>query len=369
VNEGRTLRSEYMYWAKTAAGGRYNLANSGVTNYPLSSLPVEIDDLELSGHSYYGYEPLQRALAAKTGVSTDRIVAANGTSMANFLAMAVLLEPGDEVLIEHPTYELLLSTAGYLGARVKRFRRPRAAGFRVDVAAIAAALTPRTRLMVLTNLNNPSGALIDVETLRQVGKLAESVGARVLVDEVYLDALFENTPPSAATLGDRFITTASLTKAYGLSGLRCGWVLAAPDLALKMWRLSDLIAPVPAHVAELLSCVALADLPVIAERARGIVESNRATLNAFLASRPDLEESGPAYGTVSFPRLLSGNVDDLCGLLREKYETTVVPGLFFDVPDHFRIGLGALPDVFQAGLARLGKALDDLRARNSDSVA
>lgn len=359
--EGRVMSSAYMLWAKTGSQARFNLASSGLLHYPLAKLPVEIEDLELSGPSFYGYEPLQRALATKCGVNTDCVVAATGTSMANHLAMAALVEPGDEVLIEHPTYELLLATALYLGAEVRRFTRSFAEGFRLDPNEIERAITPRTRLIIITNLHNPSSALTDDETLERVGEIASRAGARVLVDEVYLDAAFERAPRSAFRLGEQFITTNSLTKVYGLSGLRCGWVLAEPELARRMWRLNDLFGVIPAHAAERLSCIALAHLDQIAEHARGLLASNRLVLNRFLASRNDLLVHEPEYGTVVFPQLRASNVDAFCALLREKYETSVVPGRFFEMPQHIRVGIGCLPETLTAGLERIGAALDEMR--------
>jgi len=233
----RVKSSEYMQWAKTRSQARFNLASSGLMNYPITELPVRMEDLELSGQSYYGYQPLQEALAARFGVSPEYVVAATGTSMANHLVMAALLEPGDEVLIEHPTYELLVTVAQYLGADVKRFMRTPDDEFRLDPDRIASSVTARTRLIVLTNLHNPTGVFTSSETLQRLGEIARGVGARVLVDEVYLDALFERAPPTAFHLGDEFITTSSLTKVYGLSGLRCGWVLADSELGKRLWHL------------------------------------------------------------------------------------------------------------------------------------
>ncbi len=357
----RVKGSAYMLWAKTRSQARFNLASSGLANYPLAELPVKIEDLELTGPSFYGYEPLQQAIAAKCDVPVESVVAATGTSMANHLAMAALLEPGDEVLIEHPTYELLVSLARYLGAAVKRFARSFENGFRIDPQEVERAITPRTRLVVLTNLHNPGGVLTRGGTLRQVGEVASKVGARVLIDEVYLDAAFEPAPRSAFHLGDEFISTNSLTKVYGLGGLRCGWVLAPPDLAQKMWRLNDLFGVIPAHAAERLSLIALANLDRIAERARLLLETNGALLNSFLDARDDLDKIKHEFGTVSFPRLKQGDVDDLCALLIEKYETSVVPGRFFEARQHFRIGIGCDTATLTAGLERLGMALDELR--------
>lgn len=358
---GRVMGSEYMEWAKTRSQARFNLASSGLVNYPLSALPVRIEDLELSGQSFYGYEPLQKALAAKCDVTPDCVVAATGTSMANHLAMATILEAGDEVLIEHPTYELLLAVARYLGADVKRFARPFANGFRIDPEEVLRRVTSRTRLIVLTNLHNPTGALTDDETLKQLGEIARRIGARILVDEVYLDAMFERAPRSAFHLGEEFIVTGSLTKVYGLSGLRCGWVLAEAALARRMWRLNDLFGVIPAHAAERLSCAALDNLEQVAAHARELLDANKALLNSFFNSRDDLDWMEHRFGTVSFPRLKQGDVDALRTLLREKYETSVVPGRFFEMPQHFRIGIGCDTATLATGLERLGRALDEAR--------
>ena len=359
----RVMRSEYMHWAKTThARARFNLANSGMRHYPLAGLPVALSDLELSGPSFYGYAPLQAALARHCGVPAECVVAANGTSMANHLAMAALVGPGDEVLIEHPAYELLVSTALYLGAEVRRFARRYDDGFRLDPTEIERALTPRTRLVVVTNLHNPSSALADEGALSDTGELARRVGARVLVDEAYLDAAAGPRPRTSLHLGEQFVVTNSLTKFYGLSGLRCGWVLAEPELARRVWRLNDLFGAVQPHPAERLSVVALAHLDRVAAEARALLEANRPVFNRFLASRDDLEAPPVTHGTVSFPRLKGGgDVEGLSELLAEKFETSVVPGRFFEMPEHFRVGIALDTEVLTEGLERLGAALDVLK--------
>jgi aspartate/methionine/tyrosine aminotransferase len=363
MNQPRSMmHSAYMEWAKTRARTRFDLATSGVASYPLAQLPVRLEDLELSAPGGYGYEPLQRRLAARCGAPVDCMVAATGTSLANHLAMAATLEPGDEILIEHPTYELLVTTARYLGAEVRRFPRRFEDGFRLDPGEVERCVTPRTRLIVVTNLHNPSGVLADEHALEQIGEIARSAGARVLVDEVYLDAAALPLPRSAFHLGEHFLSTSSLTKVYGLSGLRCGWVLAEPALARRMWRLQDLYEVIPAHPAERLSVIALDDLDRIAARARALLDANRRLLDRFLDSRSDLQAVRPTRGTTAFPRLQRGSAEVLCTLLREKYATSIVPGRFFEMPEHFRIGIGGeTPDV-AAGLERLAAALDELAA-------
>ena len=359
----RVMSSAYMQWAKTQSQAPYNLATSGVAHYPLSRLGVSLSDLELSGASFYGYAPLQEAIAAKCGVSPDSVVAANGTSMANFLALATLLAPGDEVLIEQPTYELLTSAALYLGATVKRFARRVETNFGLDPAEVERAITPRTRLVVLANLHNPSNAYADDGTLRQIGDIAARVGAHVLVDEVYLDAAFARSPQTALRLGEHFITTSSLTKVYGLSGLRCGWILAASALARRMWRLNDLFGVMQPHTSERLSCIAFARLPEIAAHSRALLERNRALANDFFGTRDDLETPPITDGMIAFPRLRHASVDALCALLREKYETSLVPGRFFEMPEHFRLSIGGDTEMLSGGLQRLGAALDEMKQR------
>jgi len=356
----RMRSSDFMLWAKTEGRATYHLGSSGLTNYPLSALPVSLETLEITGNSAYGYEPLQNEIARKCSVEPERVFSTIGTSLANHIAMAALLNPGDEVLIEHPTYELLLSTANYLGAAVQRFHRPLETWFQIDVAEISRLATRKTKLIVLTNLHNPTSALTDEETLKEIGRIARRVGARVLVDEVYLDAAFERTPRSAVHLGEDFIVTNSLTKVYGLSGLRCGWVLAQPDLIRAMWRLNDLFGVTSAHPAEQLSVIAFRNLLHIRDFARTILSSNHEATGCFLRSRKDLQWYDPGFGTVIFPKLKWGRVEELSARLRDRYDTSIAPGKFFGMPDHFRIGLGIPVDTFQEGLQRLGRTLDEI---------
>jgi len=354
----RSRSSDYLEWAKIAPRARFPLTYSGVTSVALAELPIRLEDLELTGPAGYAWPPLVEALAKRCGVPTDRVVHAAGTSMANHLAMATLLEPGDDVLIEKPGYEPLLALASYVGAQVRRFARRFEDGFRLDPEAVARAVTPRTRLIVLTNLHNPSSVECDEAALRAVGEIAESVGARVLCDEVYLDAVFEDPPRSAIHLGPQFVVTSSLTKVYGLSGLRCGWVVAEPELAHRIRRLTELYDNNAPHLAERVSLIALANLDRLRERSRALLAANHALLDSFLDDRDDLVAVRTRFGTTSFPRLVHGDVDGLCRLLREHYETAVVPGHFFDEPAHFRIGLGCEAEVLKGGLERLGAALD-----------
>lgn len=350
----RIVQSDYMYWAKNRTPVTYALGSSEVPHFHLGGWAIDLADLELDGASRYRYPPLREAIARKAGVTPGMVTMADGTSMANMLAMAGLIAPGDEVLIEHPVYEPLVAAARFLGAEVRHFHRQGPA-FALDPAAVRDAMTSRTTLIILTNLHNPTGNLADSETLRAIGAL----GPRVLVDEVYLDAApGERT---AALLGEAFICTSSLTKVYGLSGLRCGWILASPELTERFWRLNELFSVAQAHATERLSLLALARLDEVAADTPALLARNRALANAFLAGRAELEVAPMVHNVTCFPRLKQGDVDKLDARLRAAYDTSIVPGRFFGLADHFRLGVGGPTAMVEEGLARLGKALDELR--------
>ena len=350
----RQMHSDYMYWAKNQPTVRFNLGSSEVPHFRLDRLGIDIADLELDGASYYRYPPLREAIAAKEGVEPERVVMANGTSMANMLALAALVEPGDEVLVEQPTYEPMLAAARFCGAAIERFARRGEDGFRLDADEVARRVTPRTRLILLANLHNPSGALADEEALRRIG----AMGPKVLVDEVYLDSV--PAARSAAHLGDAFVTTSSLTKVYGLSGLRCGWILAEPGLAERIWRLNELFGVSEPHADERLCCIALAHLDEIKAGNAERLERNRALVNAFFATRAEIDCPPLEQGITAFPRLIGMDVDALHALLVERYDASIVPGGWFECPDRFRLGYGGPTELLEQGLERLGAALDEL---------
>jgi aspartate/methionine/tyrosine aminotransferase len=375
----RAMASSYLEWAKLYSDATYNLATSGIASYPLASLPVSLADLDINGPTIYGYDPLKEKLAQTSGVHPDQVFTTNGTSMANHMAMAATLAPGDDVLIECPTYGLLLEVASYLGANILRFSRRTENDFQIDIEEVRAKITPKTKLIVLTNLHNPTGAFTGEALLRQLGEIAAQAGAHVLVDEVYLP-MSRNLSPEATTgesatpatrsairLGQEFIVTSSLTKSYGLSGLRCGWILAEPALTERIWKLNDLFNASPVYISEQLSLIALDNLPKIAARSRELLQDNRPALDAFFSridarGNDDLEVFRPSGGTVCFPRLNHGSVADFCRRLRSEFETSVVPGEYFEMPQHFRIGIGGDPDITAKGLANLAMAFDSFQS-------
>jgi Aspartate/tyrosine/aromatic aminotransferase len=350
--------SDYMHWSKMQSGARFNLATSGVAPFPLRELPVRLETLEINGNSGYGHPPLQKAIATHHGVDPECVVEAAGTSMANHLAMAAIIEPGDEVLIEHPAYGPILDVAQYLHADVRRFPRKREDGWAVNPGEIFRRITPRTRLIVITNLHNPTSVLTPDSVLREVGDIARNIGALVLVDEVYLDAVYERTPRTSFRLGPEFVVTSSLTKVYGVSGLRCGWILAHPDLAWKMRRLNDLYSATPVYPGQLLAVAVFKHLNLLREKARRIVDADRKVLRDFLIQQSALSAVWTDWGTTSFVQLRDGDPDVFLEKLRTKFDTSAVPGRFFEMPDHFRIGMGVNTEMFAEGLNRISQTLE-----------
>jgi aspartate/methionine/tyrosine aminotransferase len=218
-------------------------------------------------------------------------------------------------------------------------------------------MTPRTRLIVVTTPHNPTSAVADADALDEIGRIAERAGARVLVDEVYQDAGAPGAAP-AATRGDVFITTSSLTKSYGLASLRCGWTISAPDVAERIRRTRDVVDGTGSIVAERLSVLAFSRLDALYARARTVLDANRQLVREFLQSRPELTCGDPAAGTVVFPRL--AGVEDTSAFaarLLRQYDTAVVPGRFFEAPAHVRVGFGRQTEMVRGGLERLASAV------------
>jgi aspartate/methionine/tyrosine aminotransferase len=351
----------YMEWAKKRPTPRFDLAGSNVLACSVDDLEGARDALDLSGANDNGYPPLLEAIASRYGVSADRVTTANGAAGANFQVLAALVSPGDKVLVERPGYDPLIGAARLLGATITRFERRFEDGFALDPDRVRHAMTSRTKAIVITAPHNPTGVQVESAALHAIGRYAESAGAHVLVDEVYLDAADASREP-AALLGDVFISTSSLTKSYGLASLRCGWSLSSAATAERIRRARDVIDGSGSIVAERLSALAFAQLPRLAARAAALLATNNAMVHEFMSRRTELDVVLPKLSTVLFPRLRG--VDDTSRFaerLLAEHGTAIVPGRFFEAPAHFRIGLGTSTDIVKGGLAQLAAALDAMK--------
>jgi len=354
---------EYIRWAKTHQTARINLARSGAEPCPPAALGLTRRDLVVTLPVNDGYAPLRAAIARRYRVHPDQtFTVSGGTSFANWFACAAALNDArGEAIVEKPTYEPLLRIPQALGCRIVRLERRFEEGYAVDLRRFESLVTPRTRIAIVSNLHNPSGARIDGATLRRMASILRRVGAFLVVDEVYLECLFGRRADSCVHAGPNVVTTNSLTKAYGLDGLRAGWVLGPREVIRRAWSIQDLLANNVVAPGERMSLAAFRHLPAIRRRAHATLDPNLERLRRYFAAEPRLEAFMPEGGNVVFPRVRRGlDTDVLASHLLERYSTLVVPGRFFESPRHIRISFGMSRRVFERGLANISRALDDL---------
>jgi aspartate/methionine/tyrosine aminotransferase len=327
-------------------------------------LGLAAEDIVIGGSNAFGYHQLREHLAQRYQVSPDNVLCTLGASMANFLLCGILLEPDDEVVVEQPAYEPLFKVPRLFGANVRRVERRFEDGYGLDPSDLRKVLTAKTRLILLSNLHNPSGVLLGGEELQEIGEMALAVGAHVLVDEIYLEFLFDQVPPSAFHLGEPFMATNSLTKVYGLGGLRLGWSLCPAVVVRQAERLYLSLAVHNPICAEVFGHLLLSRSAGWDRWVGGIqrrIEETRPIVVKFLEGRRDLEWVEPAGGVMVFPRIKGGfGGRQLANLLRERYDTFLVPGHFFGDDRHFRLAFGAPPHILRQGLDHLASALDTL---------
>lgn len=303
------------------------------------------------------------ALARRYGVSPEQIVPATGAISAFAMAIKALVRPGDCVLAERPGFEVLAAKARESGAAVEYVDRP-PPDFGVDLEALRTKLTPRTRLVLLTNLHNPSGAFLSPSQLRAIAAVAEETGALVLVDEVYADFARPALARPAAALAPNLISVSSLTKIFGLFALKCGWLIAAPEIVAQIQAavpdgdlgISKLSHAVAAQVLENPApfdrhwrAVLAAARPVVVRQAAKMVEAGL------------IEGEVPEFGCMYFPRV-RGCTDTLSLARRiwEEFGVLVAPGEYFGRPGHIRIGFGGDARELERGLAKLRAGLEAL---------
>jgi aspartate/methionine/tyrosine aminotransferase len=359
---------QYMRYAKRMeyADGVF-MAGSGMRMPTRDELLFKDDDFSLTSLcANYGDPRNVAQLAERYGCSGEHIVLTAGSSEANFLAFACLLSPGDKVIVETPGYPQFRSLASLVHAEMVDLPRRAEDGFVPDIEEFKALLDDNVRLVVLTNLHNPSMALTPRAELRQMINLAAEAGVHVLVDEVYLDHLKPGeNDESAWGLGDNVIVTNSLTKVYGLGGLRFGWAVAPPRLAARMLDLLDVVDPELPAVTQNLGFRVLERLPRLRPRARRLHEQNWPLVAEWMDSRPDITGYEPPGGITAWMRIdgveETGNLVTVC---RSDYGVLVVPGEYFQAPGWLRVSYGMDPTTLLDGLDRLARAIDDFRAHH-----
>ncbi|HUF47100.1 MAG TPA: pyridoxal phosphate-dependent aminotransferase [Vicinamibacterales bacterium] len=350
----------YLLWAKSRDPAPIDLAGSNLQPCAIDDLPGAREALAIRAANDNGYRPLVEAIAAHYGIAESRVVSGTGCSGANFVAIAGLVGPGDEVLVEQPGYDPLVGASRLMGATIRYFARRFEDGYQLDVDRLAASVTPRTRLVIVTTPHNPTGCRIDEADLLALGALMAPRGW-VLVDEVYLDGanLVAGRPAtegSAARLDGPFIVTSSLTKSYGLAGLKCGWSIASPMNAERLRRTRDVVENAGSAPADTLGVLAFTHLPKLAERTRRLLGRNVTLAREFFAGDHGLALAAAPEASVVFPRIIDpadADGDDFAERLLTRHGVAVAPGSFFGSAAHVRISLAGDSDSLALGFTKL----------------
>ncbi len=340
------------------ARAQYDLSSSDMPGLRLSDCGG-LADRPLAESHVGGSVELRTELARIHGGRAEDYIVTAGASEANFAVCAALLERGDRVLIEHPTYQPLEAIPSGLGARVGRVSRPEERDFRLTPDAVRAAVPTDLRLLILTNLNNPTGAALDSAQVRALADLAADRGFYVFVDEIFRELAFDRDVPTIGGLNEHTVVSSSVSKFYGAGGLKIGWVRAADPVRSRVQSVLDYLSATPAGPSEAIALAVLRNRAKTIARNRRLIEEGRRVAREWAAKEPDLRWYEPVAHLV-FPRV-GGDTVRLSKLLLEEYSTFIAPGESFGLGGHFRLNIGVGPEKLQEGLARVSKARAALR--------
>jgi aspartate/methionine/tyrosine aminotransferase len=359
----------------------FNLSESGVHPLRLGELIHDAAAREAlldEGLRYTqtnGTPPLRQQIASMYLDATARhVLVTNGGSEANFVAVWNLLEPGDEVVMMVPNYMQMWGLAQAFGATVREWPLVNdGARWRIDTGALERAVSPRTRLIIICNPNNPTGARFEAADLDRIAAVAARHGSWVLADEIYRGAELDGRE-TATMWGrhDRVIVTSGLSKAYGLPGLRIGWVVGPPALAASLWAYRDYTTIAPGALSDALARRALepARRTAILARTRGILNQNFPIISKWLEGHSGLiGYAPPDAGAIVYARYHHAiNSTELVTRLRLEKSVLIVPGDHFGMDGYLRFGFGDEPSYLRQGLDRVGQMLADI-AESGLSIA
>ncbi len=349
---------------------RHNLSESGVHPFTVRELldlagasAEPLLDVPLGYSQSNGSDELRRRIAnLYPGASPDDVLVTAGSSEANFVTCWRLIEPGDAVAVLMPSYMQAHGLAANFGARVRTFFLDPEAGWEPHAARIHDAVVPGTKLVVVTNPNNPTGHVLSDAARAAIVDRARDVGAWILADEVYRGAERSgSTTPSLWGAYDRVVAVGGLSKAYGLPGLRVGWVVAPPDFTAAAWARRDYTTICPTAASDHLATLSLEPgvRDKILARTRRILNDNYPLLQRWLAEFPDtFHWTAPDAGAICWARYRgSPGGAELVEALRRDYSVLLVPGEHFGMPGYLRFGYGGKPGELAAALAETGRGL------------
>jgi aspartate/methionine/tyrosine aminotransferase len=348
----------------------HNLSESGVHPMTLGELLGEEDvaalrDERLLYVQSNGSDALRQAIASLyPGAGPENVVVANGTAEANYISAWRLVEPGDEVVMMLPNYMQTWGVIRGWGATIVPWNLREGLSWAPDLDDLRRAVTARTRLIVICNPNNPTGSILSKDAMREIAGVAAKAGAWILADEVYRGA--ERTEEESPTFWgqyERLLVTCGLSKAYGLPGLRVGWVVGPADLVGQLWGRKDYLTISPGALSDVLARRALdpRTRPRILERTRSILRRNYPVLESWARARRSVHLVPPRAGAIAYLRYgWKVNSTDLVEQLRDRQGVLIVPGDHFGMDGYLRVGFGNEPADLAAGLARMAGPLDSL---------
>lgn len=323
--------------------------------------------LDWNGVSFQGLPALRERVIAQAGLdglcAPSDVLMTAGAAEANYLCFRQLLQAGDDIVTDTPGWPQAGVMARAIGANLVTVKRHEGDGWQLDPDALARVVNHRTRMIFLSNPNNPTGALMDAATLRRVVDIAAKVGAWLLVDEVYAGLEWQGTrPPSVAGMYERGITTGSVSKALGLQGLRTGWMICRDktmimDAVILRENSSEIMNILGEHIAEIALRPDRLAPALAAARAEG--QAGLTLLDSFIAAQPRLSWVRPTAGLIGLARLRGEAAEPFARrLLAAPYRTFLLPGTAYDEPAHLRLGVGGGAAVkLDEGLRRLRDCL------------
>jgi aspartate/methionine/tyrosine aminotransferase len=348
----------------------YDMSDSGGRPLTLRELVEMGFDLEAFLDQPLGYsqsngtlELRERIAALYPGANTERIEVTNGTSEANYLVALSQLRSGDEFAMEVPNYMQMPGVARSLGAAVRTFRLRQDTGWEPDWDEFERTISAKTRLVYLSNPNNPTGAVLSDAAMRRIVDRVESAGAWLLSDEVYLGAEIERPrTKSFWGLSERVIVTSGLSKAYGIPGLRIGWIVAPATLTAECWAQHDYLTIGPNKMSDRIARVAVDHRETCYARTRAILQHNMPIARHWIAQfngRVTWRE--PQAGAIA---LIKYDADvpsaDIAERIRARQSTLIVPGSHVGLEGYLRIWLGGREEFLREGLRRIGTELRDI---------
>jgi aspartate/methionine/tyrosine aminotransferase len=352
----------------------YNLSESGVHPLRLADFLSpdelrEIPDVGLGYSQSNGTPELRERIAALySGATADHVLTTNGSSEANFLLMWSNVESGQEAVFMMPNYMQMGGLVRGFGAALKPLWLKEKLGWAPDLDELEALVNEKTRLIIVTNPNNPTGAVLSEEAMSAIVKAASRVGAWIVADEIYQGAeRVGQTTPSFWGRYERTAIVNGLSKAYGLPGVRIGWIVGPKEFILKTWPYHDYTTISPGILSDRIARIALAPATreKILTRTRGILKSNFARLESWLNEQGVFSFIPPRAGAIAFARYdLPVNSTDLVTRLIKEKNTLIVPGDHFDMDHYLRFGFGSEPGYMEGGLARVAELLRDIRKPN-----